>query len=1320
MCRSGYYVSAPPERVRPEPNCRSGCQVADPVDPATGLMFREELDYKTADGRLGIKRFYNSHGDFWGDRRWTIEYSKRVEVRTFFNGGEGAVFHSTAFDTASDACVQGWPQVANDNAEFGGVTASYVDGRCMLSDGSAAVILHTDSDALSGISDAGRIVDVKRDNGDYFKFYCSEGICLSYGGGRGRLFIKEDGFLYLTERDEKEFYDAEGRLLRIDYRDGYSKSMEYGDDGLIVSVVDSYGRKIYFFYDGGRINKIRYPSGVESFYNYDNYGKLESVKNIDGSSYIYRYDDPADLYLLTGIINEEDGWRVSWEYDEFGRVVRNYLGEGGGYHIEYGEGGAASVTDPLGARYDYEFQNVGGRWKPKKINLHVGGGIVLEKMFSYDENGFVDSVSDFDGTIRVYEYNSRGLVVDEVESKGGVDVRHKTYDWHDEYSLPVKMVQSGRYIELSYDADGNLVRRKIVDEKTGEERVDTFSYSAFGLLKERDGPRVDVNDVYSYEYDEMGRLLSVSNGLSQVREVGSYNGRGDPKRIVGVNGVEVNLSYDEYGRVTERSIENSIEKFLYNGAGQVREVYAPSGSRLNFHYNEAGYLTAVMNSGGQQIRYLLDDAGNHKSKQVLDPEGIIIKKHMKEYDLLGRVIVEINGVGARKEYGYNSAGDRVVSTDALGRVTNYKYDSLDRLVETTNAINGVASYEYDALDNLTKVIDPRGVSTTYEYNAFGDVIAEHSPDAGATTYTYDAAGNRATRTDARGVTASYSYDALNRLTAIDYPGTEEDVTYVYDQGVYGKGQLTGFSDASGSTTMTYDPRGNVLTRIHTSTAGPSFTTKYEYDLADNLTALVYPSGLRIDLTRDTMGRVTSVEATIDGEGSQLASQIQYQPFGGITGLTYGNGLTEVRQYDLAGRLTSRSAMPIQDLDWAYDLVGNITEIQDGVIPARTQTFDYDALDRLTGASGAYGVRAYEYDAVGNRTRLTKDSQQTTYGYAPDSNRLTDIDGQTVPYDAIGNMLALAGDTFTYGARNRRQTTERNQSLIAEYEYNALGQRSYKNHAGAETHFVYGQGGQLIGEYDASGQVIREYVYLAGEPMALVRQGEVYYFHNDQLGSPLKLTDGNQDVVWDGIRSPFGEVDVQVNTESNPLRFPGQYFDQEIGLHQNWFRDYDPSLGRYLQSDPIGILRDYSDPQLQVAISMGTLEETGSAGEVLNHVYGYVGQNPLYWIDPYGLAKGGNQNQRSSEFDGMSDADVSKQARDPNVSKEDRRKAQKEEKARKQRNKTKRNKGKGKGGKFGGGLFGIPCLTTADCFCIQHPDQCCELYPDKCGNDCDSW
>jgi len=115
------------------------------------------------------------------------------------------------------------------------------------------------------------------------------------------------------------------------------------------------------------------------------------------------------------------------------------------------------------------------------------------------------------------------------------------------------------------------------------------------------------------------------------------------------------------------------------------------------------------------------------------------------------------------------------------------------------------------------------------------------------------------------------------------------------------------------------------------------------------------------------------------------------------------------------------------------------------------------------------------------------------------------------------------------------------------------------------------------------------------PSAANGPKQVYYYHNDHLGTPQLLTDQQQSVVWQGRYTPFGEVTETISLVEQPLRFPGQYFDEETGLHHNYFRDYDPSLGRYLQSDPLGL---FDGP----------------------NTYAYAGNSPVMYIDFYGLYK----------------------------------------------------------------------------------------------------
>ena len=198
------------------------------------------------------------------------------------------------------------------------------------------------------------------------------------------------------------------------------------------------------------------------------------------------------------------------------------------------------------------------------------------------------------------------------------------------------------------------------------------------------------------------------------------------------------------------------------------------------------------------------------------------------------------------------------------------------------------------------------------------------------------------------------------------------------------------------------------------------------------------------------------------------------------------------------------------------------------------------------------------------------------------------------YDAGGRTIEDGRWRYRYGAQGRlaeitRASTGQRQ---AAYRYNALGERARKLGTSV-TYYHYDLEGRLLAETDASGQTRAEYLYLGDEPLALSRSGQIYYYHNDHLGTPQKLTDGAGQVVWSASYRAFGEASIGVGYVTQNLRFPGQYYDEESGLHYNYHRYYDPDMGRYLTSDPIGL-----------AGGMNT--------------YIYVGNNPLTRIDPTGL------------------------------------------------------------------------------------------------------
>jgi RHS repeat-associated protein len=186
-------------------------------------------------------------------------------------------------------------------------------------------------------------------------------------------------------------------------------------------------------------------------------------------------------------------------------------------------------------------------------------------------------------------------------------------------------------------------------------------------------------------------------------------------------------------------------------------------------------------------------------------------------------------------------------------------------------------------------------------------------------------------------------------------------------------------------------------------------------------------------------------------------------------------------------------------------------------------------------------------------------------------------------------------TLTYDSSDRLVEVAQGGSPIGEYLHNAMGQRVAKTVGAGTTHYVYDLSGNLIGEAgEATGLTQREYIWLGGRPLAYVTGGAIYYVHPDHLGTPAKLTDAAGAVVWTGNFRPFGETDSGAGgSVTFNLRFPGQYADAETGLYYNGFRDYDASLGRYIQSDPIGLRGGWN-------------------------TYAYVSGNPVTRVDLTGL------------------------------------------------------------------------------------------------------
>jgi RHS repeat-associated protein len=527
----------------------------------------------------------------------------------------------------------------------------------------------------------------------------------------------------------------------------------------------------------------------------------------------------------------------------------------------------------------------------------------------------------------------------------------------------------------------------------------------------------------------------------------------------------------------------------------------------------------------------------------------------------------------------------------MTNVTGYEYDGLSRLKTVTQPGNIKTSYGYDSNDDLITVTDDNKNATIYKYDDMGRVYQVISPDTGTTTYSYDPAGNMATKKDAMGVTINYSYDALNRLTTIDFP-TDTDVLYTYDNCTNGKGRLCGVTDASGTTSYEYTAKGQVTKEMKVID-GVTYGTNYTYNGNGDVTSITY-LGARVVTYNYVTGILNGVTTTQGETITTLASNMTYQAFGGIKSLAYGNGLNRTITYDNQGRVGTIVTGGVQNVTYAYDANLNVTAITDNLPTARNKTYGYDALDRLTDATGPWGPLNYTYDGVGNRKTETTGIGTTNYTYT--ANKLMSSTGEkalTFGYDNNGNTTSENSRQYNYNQNQRLIKAAEATGALGEYVYNANGQRAKKTVGGSTTVFHFDNGGRLIAETDNNGNVQAQYVYLNGQPIAKIESGSVNYIHTDHLGTPVLMTDSTGLKIWEIESKPFGDDAGITGVANLNVRFPGQYYDAETGLHYNYFRDYSPMLGRYVEADPIGL--------------RGGL-----------NFYSYSNNSAINWTDPWGL------------------------------------------------------------------------------------------------------
>jgi RHS repeat-associated protein len=850
---------------------------------------------------------------------------------------------------------------------------------------------------------------------------------------------------------------------------------------------------------------------------------------------------------------------VSYDYDDAGnlRRVRN---RGGDVVREFGYRNHIMVEhgqpDGLVSRYEYDVEAPEGKVLRNWTNTGQWWA------FRYLDRETV--VTDQLDRVQYYRFDARGRLVAQVDAAGGVTTR--------------RLDENGNLLELT-DPAGRAVRYRY-DERSRIVRVERGGRGTGIVYDARFDKPALITDALGattvLRYDAQGNLTSVTNALGQ-RTAYQYDDRGLPVKVIDARGGVKALAYNRAGQLIRYTdCSGSTSTFDYDDQGRLVHALDPNGNASTYAYDALGRLQAVTHADGTTERY--------------------------EYDRLGRLVAHVDAAGHRTAYELDRDGRPLKRIDARGGVLEYRYDTARRIAELINENGDAHRFVYDALDRLAEETSFDARLTRYRYDDSGLIVGKDELGCAprteltpiATTYVRDALGQLTEK-------------VISRVTGVAQ-AQQMRLRFAYDA----LGRMTQAVNADAVVNMAYDAVGQLVSE-QTDASGTSAVLRHAYDELGNRVQTTLPDGRVLNSLYYGSGHLHQVN--LDGE---VITDIERDQAHRMIARTQGALVSQFR-YDPVGRLLSQTAgegaSTVIARKYEYDEVGNLVSIDDqrnGVT-----RYSYDPIGRILSAVQPQLSERFAFDPAHNLLDTTVAPVGRVQG-----NRIRVYEDKRYDYDAHGNVVEkLVGKhtrmRFEWNPAHQlvRSIVARGSSDAAQtvsYAYDPFGRRIAKRDAFGVTRFVW-DGNRLLCEQ--RGSHARTYVY--GEdafvPLARVdavtgidgaARAEVRHLHTDHLGTPRELTGADGRVVWAARYRAWGNVLEVVQDEVlpvlssdgigdvQPVRFQGQYYDNESGLHYNRFRYYDPDIGRFVSVDPIGLL--------------------GGA-----NTFAYT-SNPVSWVDPLGL------------------------------------------------------------------------------------------------------